>query len=120
MADAERIQLPERGEIVERALESGVPRVIAERLGMTGGESRSPDEIIRAVAYVVSNQANEDIEGLASTDSELGQILLDHYPGAVDALVPNGTRRKGVMGLWEREQKPLVEAGYLRVADWHQ
>ncbi len=55
--------------------------MIAERLGMTGGESRSPDEIIRAVAYVVSNQANEDIEGLASTDSELGQILLNHYPG---------------------------------------
>jgi hypothetical protein len=121
MAQAERIQLPERDEITERALSAGVPEVLAGQLGRVAGESHLPEQILRTVAYTACNHRGRlhGIDGLANTDRELGQTLLEHYPAAVEALVVNGTRRRGVLGLWEREQRPLVAAGNLSVADWH-
>lgn len=117
MSEPKRIEIAERDDIVARSLELGIPEVLAKQLGSAGGERRLPEEVLSTVGYLAFNQRGhlDRDSGLANTDRELAKILLEHYPGAVEALVPDENQREAVIKLWEATQRPEIEAGSLQI-----
>jgi len=123
MTDAEKIQLPDGNVIAQRAARyTELPDVLKEQLGRLAYESRLPEQILPGVAYVFSDHSTHPSHRqpeLATTDEKLSALLLEHYPAAVLTLVTDRNERRHVARLWEREQRPEVEAGRMSVVDWH-
>ena len=107
MAGQERIQFPERDEIVERAVGAGVPEDLAGYMGMAGGESHVPSEVYETANYLAFRYGVNHREGPI-----FPRLLLDHYPDIVVAFVPErpAKLRAEVMRAWEEHQRPFLES----------
>ena len=118
MADPERVELAEADHIVARSLELGLPEHLAKQLGKAGGEVRVPREVLPTVGRLFFNQTGHHgrEDGLANTDVELAKLLLEHYPDAIEAIVPDEDQREVVINLWEEGQRPEIEAGSMQAA----
>ncbi len=118
MAGPERVELAERDHIVERSLELGVPEHLAKQLGRAGGEVRRPPEILPTVGHLFFNHMGHHgrDDGLADTDGELAKLLIEHYPDAVEAMIPDEGQREVVINLWKEDQRPEIEAGSMQAA----
>ncbi len=110
--EADRVQLLEKDEIVARAMEAGVPDLLARRLGKAGGESRLPGEMLGLVAYLAycHRGTRDEVDGLPDTDAGVSQLLQEHYPNAVTAMLDDPEQQGVVLELWE-QQRVQLEAG---------
>jgi hypothetical protein len=112
MTQLERIQLPSRDEIKERAIEHGVPEELAGYLGRAANEFRRSEEIYSLVSNLsMSYSCPPPVSGIKKPEKSFPEIMLEHYEGCVAALVTDESQREAIIDLWEGKshQKQWLE-----------